>query len=258
MEFVVTIILSAAGVIAAIVIPLAIYRRQTPRHELWYDYSSQSLTPVAPSPLAGRLKVEIDGHPVAEPYTLNFRIWSVGTADVRSDAFDAGSPMVISLGAVVLGQYASVSAVNAELVKHEVGTDRIVIQPSLIRRDTAMTFRLIVDGKPEVSIVSPLADVSLNHAGELEKRDHKASLYWRYPLGLGLIAAVIVTPFILGSLQVPENVIAGIAPLPIAATLTLSILIMFGNIWTTRSSRAYAARAKAIRKVKRDNVATVD
>ncbi|MET4059413.1 hypothetical protein ABIB35_000944 [Arthrobacter sp. UYP6] len=109
----------------------------------------------------GALEVAYEGTPVRDPYMLQITVKNIGPVDITSSDFDDSRALDIILPrgylTVVDITQAGVSARVSE------SPDRISIEPVLLRRGTLISFDVLVDGKPDVQLNSPLINTELNN-----------------------------------------------------------------------------------------------
>lgn len=109
---------------------------------------------------------------LAKPHMVKLRLASKGPSDIRREAFDAGRPLAVDMGAVIAGCYTS----SALAVAHD--GSMLLIGPSLIGRSQTAAIWLLVDGavgRPVIQAQS-LIDTDVFGADA------------RPPLGMGVLA----------------------------------------------------------------------
>lgn len=153
----------------AIAIAIVVFKKQTPKRELWWELTHDSLTPDAPTGLAGRLGVSIDGAEVADPYIARLRFWSTGKSDVESSAFDQGKAIMFELDSSLVKQYETPVVTGLDPQAVRLDGARVLIEPTLLRHDCAVELRLITSGRPDVVERSSIVDVRVRRmTGKLE------------------------------------------------------------------------------------------
>lgn len=154
------------GLIAliSVVVSVIAFRRQFPKRRIDYVVDTQRL--VSNELPSGSVEFKVRGVSVENPYITTVRMLSNSRADIPSGAFDGGEPIVVRIepgGAVLLGIERS-------------GPDQIVIdggrgegmdwaefpiQPQLIRKRSSAKFSFVSEGRPTVSVISPLVDIEV-------------------------------------------------------------------------------------------------
>jgi hypothetical protein len=115
----------------------------------------------------GALEVSFEGLPVDDPYLLKITLKNVGPVDIASADFDAGLPLrvLFSKG------YLELLDMNFVDVMTLIGMDEGVlsIDPILLRRGATIFLDVLVDGKPEVELESPLINTDIVDADTAQR-----------------------------------------------------------------------------------------
>lgn len=231
-----TLLIGVVAIAAAVGVPIWIYRRQSPKRELWYSVTSYSfLSPKDPE-LSARITVQLDGKPLADPYVTTFRLWSTGRADIPSTSFDGNKPLVFNLGTRFLslvGQREKDEHSDVTVRINESGT--FSLDPTLLRKKYATELRVVTDGPPkhDVLLTNPLVDIDVRRVEDLEAQWRRRAKYGWTRLILAMLLAVL----------------AGIAgPLGVGAPLSFLFLLLMvaSTVWAT--SDAWGNRATRLRR----------
>ena len=109
----------------------------------------------------GALEVSYGGTPVGDPYMLQITVKNIGPVDITSSDFDAARPLDIFLPAGYLTVVDITQMGVSATVDQSPGC--ISIEPVLLRRGAVISFDVLVDGKPNVQLDSPLINTELNN-----------------------------------------------------------------------------------------------
>jgi hypothetical protein len=148
---IVAVVVPAAG----IAISWRVYKRQFPKRQVGYSVSYSPLVSVQ----SDGLEVMLAGHPVANPYVVEFELISQSRADIPSGMFDAGRSLVFSFGdRAILG---STPTANSA-IEHDAEGAELRFPPQLIRKRAHLSATFIVDGMPsETRIQNPMIDIEV-------------------------------------------------------------------------------------------------
>lgn len=121
-----------------------------------------SLISSTPRLVAGTIKVLFNDEPLHDPYMIELAIDSRSRRDIGSKDFDRDRPLVIHLGATIVG---ATPLSGQEYLTHiEMGSNAIRLGPCKIRRGHIATIQLITDGKPKIQCEgsdNPILDVDV-------------------------------------------------------------------------------------------------
>jgi hypothetical protein len=151
-ELVVTVL----GIVIASVLTVYVYRRTNPKRIVRYRMEVTSL--LSHNSLAGgRLVVSLGAHAVASPHIVTITVWSSGRADIPSQAFDGGKPMIFDLGAPILeGVPEDVPQEPQILIEQP---SRLALRPALLRKGFESRIQVVVDGTPNLQVTHSLIDI---------------------------------------------------------------------------------------------------
>lgn len=127
---------------------------------IWSAGATPLLTPIdVPEVEAAPIKISLSGQELASPHLVTLRVESRSRRDIPSADFDAGKPLVFSLGAPVVARVrAHGNAIDALSLRK---TD-IRIDPVLLRRGELLHMYLLTDGPPVISCdANPLVNVAV-------------------------------------------------------------------------------------------------
>ncbi|CAH0165171.1 hypothetical protein [Microbacterium sp. Bi128] len=156
------LLVSVVGIVIATVISVWTYRKMNPKRQLRYRVEASPLL-AAGAGAGDRLTIALEGRPVTAPQIVTLSLWSSGTADIASSAFDAGTPLTFDLGTPIVEEIPTVTDSGARL--EVVYPDEIVLRPALIHRKFQSTIRVIVDGTPNARVNRVLPDIDVLRDG---------------------------------------------------------------------------------------------
>ncbi|GAB3401493.1 hypothetical protein GCM10027515_10190 [Schumannella luteola] len=193
---------AALGVIAD---RLARWWRDTQAdHELWVWLEPDPIASIGPKDALTSIQLTHDGVALSAPSVVTLFVWSAGSRDIWTDAFD-GKPLEAALGCKIV-EVIRDDRHGAEQLPVDLASDATLrIGPGSLRRDFAVGFRLLVDGDPGLEVRNqPLDTEVLYYQDEFAKRSRK---WWARPgITVGLLVS---TPVLLGtgmafSLRTPQ------------------------------------------------------
>ncbi|WP_271174921.1 hypothetical protein [Microbacterium imperiale] len=176
-------------------------------YELWIDVLSASMkSPSAGSELAP-LEYSVNGTPVRDPHRVELCMWVTGKRDFTPERFNQRA-FAIDLGVPIVSEL-------EEPVKHELAETKIslteqglIVRPSIMRRQAAVRWMLVTDGKPTVSWNRPFHDVTI--ASWFESWAQPApSRVWKKVAGIFLLPLAIILPLSMGLLAGPLGIPLG-------------------------------------------------
>ncbi|RAZ30546.1 hypothetical protein DO944_13445 [Microbacterium sp. SMR1] len=133
---------------------------QVEDYELWVDTLSESMkNPRATSDLADFGYV-VNGAPVQDPHRVELWLWSTGKRDFTKERFN-GEPLRIDLGVPVLGELEA--SVSHELDEADIALEErgVILRPSIVRKQAAVRWTLVTDGKPSLAWNQPFHDTTI-------------------------------------------------------------------------------------------------
>lgn len=199
------------------------YRHVQDDYELWIDHISDSMMKGGSrASELSPLEYSVNGRTVKDPFEVELCVWATGKKDIGPERFNS-EELVIKLGVPIVSEldgYADYNAAEAAAVVDPIG--EIVIDPSVIRGDMAIRWKLVTDGRPSLDFNKPFLDAKVRSwFAEYEKpkvtrRAMKVS---------GIIAMTLVPLAVVGMvlLNLFTDLSAGaiIAPFLVAAPVLL-------------------------------------
>jgi hypothetical protein len=183
----------AAGVVVIVAVGaatvLVTYAVGVGKRQLTYAmvYSSSLLGP-AGSLAVEDLKVVFRGEELRHPHLVMVRLDTRGRRDIRSEDFDQGRPLVLDLGARIVGALGIASIPNRpDTPKLEVDGRTLKVGPDLIRMRQSYRILLLVDGlKPHLTCSAQLGDVEVHR----QRADEGLTALTKYLTGGAFIFGV--------------------------------------------------------------------
>jgi hypothetical protein len=114
------------------------------------------------SSTVAKVRVLHENNDLNDPYIVKLRLVSSGRHSIRSSHFDGNRPLRLPLDARPVAVL-SIRTRPREYVAPDLLLDEheVQIMPTLIHRGQIVEYEILVDGPPELTIISPLADVRL-------------------------------------------------------------------------------------------------
>ena len=160
--------------------------RSAPKRRIFFRMSD----PVAlltPDGAQHGLQVLRGGEKLDDPHLVEVTLQSSGRQAITRDLFDEGRPIVLRLGTRVVDLLKVVSQpIEQKVPDYRLSNSAIEIGPGVLAARQSITFSVLVDGQPELSAESPLADVTIGR--KLITSEQKA---WRISyvmMGVAVIA----------------------------------------------------------------------
>lgn len=198
------IILAAVGLVASVVVPIVLSRREHPKRELAYEFEAESLLAVNASRI--NLTVMHDGRLVLQPYLATLTVTATGRADIASTTFDAGKPITFTSNRPIIAEFDSNRGhQSASIQLAREGSNSLALQPALIKKGDRAVRRFLVDGEPSMVATSSLIDTELVDSEKLARRARVAS----YALRIGIPIAFLFAGLIVALVFPAENGVAG-------------------------------------------------
>ena len=175
-----TVLFGVGAIVAAVVVPIGIFRRQSPKRELWYSVTSFSFLSSKIPELSARVSVQLDGKPLTDPHVTTFRLWSTGRGDIPSANFDGGKPIIFNLGTRFLSLVGQVEKdEHADVIVRIDGSGTFSVGPALVRKSYATELRVVTDGPPkdDVALTNPLVDIEVRRVEDLEALSRQRAKY---------------------------------------------------------------------------------
>lgn len=152
------VILAAIGLLAAIAVPVAIHRAAHPKRRVSYHLAQRPASPIPASPGVVPTRFEV---PPGWPMIVTVTLWSSGRADISSKAFDSKQPIVFQFSSPILEDGAPVQDPTGFGGFEREGTNRLVIRPSRLGRDTVHWKEVVVASPVEYLVRHSLVDVEV-------------------------------------------------------------------------------------------------
>jgi len=225
------VILSIAAIVVGTVVPVVISRRENQRREMTFVYDVESL--LAANATDVGLTVTYNGRTVLDPHDLTIATKSIGRGDITTAMFDAGKPLVFTSTASLVAVLDTPDAapISALDLVREGESNSMSLRPTLIRKGDRGLCRLLVEGRPELLVVSPLIETGMVTRKERARRRARSNRIVSFGV-FAVIAGVTVLLFQLvpAATVVGQFAVAGWAGAALAAV---------GSI--VRASRSAAA-----------------
>lgn len=160
----VEIALGVLTLIAGIVVPIWLHRRAHPARQFRYRVvSTRALQGLyGANEMGVPVTVRVGDELVRDPHTFAIELWSTGRADVPSTSFDAGTPLIINVGARILpGTFANQAGHSSTVHFTQISDRELALSPQLLSRSLRVTLTGSTDAAPMVSIRNPLIDVDV-------------------------------------------------------------------------------------------------
>jgi hypothetical protein len=174
-----------------------------------------------------RLRVIFNDMDVEDPHLFTVRLINDGPADVASNHFDAGQPLIVQLDRTIFGL--TKESGSQPISASEPGSKGVIhLGPGLLKKGETWTAEAVVGGKPTATLSSSLIDTDISNVVR-EREDYSR---YRAPATaaisglttLALIAAVpVMTTIVLLVTQrlLPSpHVTIAISPAPIVSPST--------------------------------------
>ncbi|MFB8083897.1 hypothetical protein [Streptomyces sp. NPDC055992] len=175
---------TAASVIAAVAVGLgaiwATLRAARPKLRLLFWVCSDTpLLNTSGNDIAGTLTVLHNSVVLTEPRVVEVQLINAGRHDIAASMFHDGDPVCLDLGIciVALLEVSTTSATHRPPAV-EVTGNTLTIAPSLLARQQAVTFSLLVDGpSPELSCLASLTDVDVQPVRQQPRQSARAAVF---------------------------------------------------------------------------------
>lgn len=164
------VILSIAAIVVGTIVPLVISRRENPRREMTFVYDVESL--LAANATDVGLTVTYDGRTVLDPHVLTIATKSIGRGDITTAMFDAGKSLSFTSTAPLVAVLDTPEAAPISVLDlvRDGETDSMLLAPTLIRKGDRALCRLLVEGRPELIVDSPLIETGMVTRKERARR----------------------------------------------------------------------------------------
>ena len=135
--------------------------RSAPKRRIFFRMSD----PVAlltPDGARHGLQVRRGDEELTDPHLVEVTLQSSGRQSITRNLFDEGHPIVLNLGTRVVDLLKVTSEPTEQAVpNYKVSNRAIEVGPGVLASRQSITFSVLIDGKPKLSPVSPLADVKI-------------------------------------------------------------------------------------------------
>lgn len=161
-------------------------------------YGVPVATPLLTTPdgvLRGELELRHRGELLTEPHVVELKLLSKGRKDIPSTAYDGGAPIRLDVGARII-EILQTSSTPSTLAPPRVAVDgtALAIGPSLLGRHQGISFTLLVEGSPCLTLESSLVDVDVKEASNAlaERSPLEESVRTALLTGGGVMVAAVV------------------------------------------------------------------
>lgn len=252
--------ITVASIVGAVLslVGTGLYNRlhQPPHdYELWIDVLARPLISEYGASFREHFEFLVQGKDLEAPFVTEFYLWSTGNRDITVDNFDQGEALTISLGQPLV--YHERVEMKGRLSSMEVVEDlesgSIVVAPGLIRRGSAVHYRLITDGYPELSVTNPVVD--LEHysfmkewtgATPRRRKQKVAGLILAIGAGIMFLASIVVFLIVEPPLESPYFTV--LVVLPVLIGMSGMQLFTLRDLPPKRARRAVKCLQKALNK----------
>lgn len=194
LSFWITFSLGIVTVLAAVVVPILISRKENPKRELVYDHYVERLLGDHAAGLG--LVLSHNEVPLGNPYLVTLIVVSTGRADIGSERFDERRPIRFKVSVPVLVDLdGSDDATEAPLLRFNAERGAYEIHPALINRNARISCRFLVEGKPKIDVVNPLRDIEVKTEGQYYWLMRRRNRFWSY-FYAGLTGVVVTACFL--------------------------------------------------------------
>jgi hypothetical protein len=184
------------GVVLSVALPTwglitcLLRRSRFPKNELWYELTSMRVLNVQGS----GVELFIDRKPLKEPFRTTLHVWSTGTADMPTAAFDNAVPITFTLDRPMLGKVKATETPGSNIDTEVVGDRRLLLGPGLVRKDYRGSWSFITEGIATIQDAHALFGATLQSAAQAERSSSRRETVGRLLLVLtfGSLAAMVV------------------------------------------------------------------
>lgn len=239
-------VIQGVGGVLAIALPTWalitwLYRRSRfPRNELWYELTSMPVLNVRGS----GVELSIDGHSLDEPFKATLHVWSTGTADMPTAAFDNDVPVTLTLDRPMLGDVGFMETTGSNVRAAQADECSLVFGPGLVRKNYRASWTFVTEGIATVQDEHALFGATLQSAAQAERSSSRKDAFMGGLVLLMIGSLVAVVGAVIASVFLPDVrefmrtwAAAGFLP----AGLALGSLIALSSV-PTRWDRAQKKR----------------
>ncbi|MBF4514119.1 hypothetical protein ITJ66_16660 [Plantibacter sp. VKM Ac-2885] len=184
------LVVAVLGIIIATALTIYVYRRTNPKRVIRYRVE---ITPLlGQNPVSSQLTVTLGPQAVANPHIVAITVWSSGRADISSQSFDGGVPMVFELGALIIEVNPASTPQDPPIVVR--AQTQLELRPSLLRKGFQSHLQVVVDGAPTIGVTHALIDIPViaDAVGETGRVIQTSRRPFRIStLNIGLAALVV-------------------------------------------------------------------
>lgn len=167
------VIAGVVGVLLAALATWATIRTIPPKRQLGIEMTSTRLfTRDEASGAADRLTISHATFGVlADPTVVRVSIRNTGRAAISSALYDGGAPVKLHFGVKILELLEASNALTTQVgPPADIIEETLSIGPGLIGQQEWLTYELLVDGDPQLSIEHSLIDVEVEELDPTEER----------------------------------------------------------------------------------------
>jgi len=154
-----------AGVIGTLVLGLAgtwFVSRQVPKRRLLYRMTDPVALLASPGILPVGLEIRRLGEVVKDPRIATVIIQSYGRQSIGVDLFSQGRPLLLEMGVPLLDILKVKSRPREQAIPdYKVSETCLMVGPSGLAAKQRIEFSLLVDGEPDLTVISNLPDVKV-------------------------------------------------------------------------------------------------
>jgi hypothetical protein len=167
---VVGLVIAGLTLVAAVVVPLYIWRRQRTKAELSYEVTSGRIVDIG-AQAAGRVEVRFDGTPVPDVALITARVRNSGNVPIRANHFERPLTVTLPAGITILDH--RVGDTRPDGLKPAlavVADNEVAIEPLLLNPHDAFDVEILVSGPTTPVVVSGrlegIADITAEPSAE--------------------------------------------------------------------------------------------
>lgn len=229
------------GVTATIVVE----RRRSLRtdHEIWVWETSKSLAKPSLGQSEKHLKYVVDDRTVTNPYELDLSVWANGRKDIPPTLFNGEARIELGVPIVAILRHQEHGDEEAEI---EVAETSICLRPSVIRRDVALRWVMLTDGRPTIKFVGEPLDTEFYNWGDLFRGPRPIKTWARVAGTAALVGAFAILIWFLVYLRA-EGIDPIGTPFQIIPFI-FSGLLVGGMVTLMASSSLYGSRLRLARR----------
>ncbi|GAA1915191.1 hypothetical protein GCM10009775_04530 [Microbacterium aoyamense] len=168
--------LAAVASLAGLYFAWRTYRRQFAKREIRYTVKSVPL--IRDGAAHAKLRVMRGDVELQDPYLLTVAVESASRADIATSAFDDDNPLDFEVNPPMLVTDTSTttnSTIGFTWADQDIDGGATVarIDPQLIRKRATGAFSAVTDGRPSVTVRSPLIDIPVAEIRAVDRTDRR-------------------------------------------------------------------------------------